>query len=200
MIISIGSRSLPKVAAVSRAFSRYPELWINEDSVQFVIIPKEERGTSKGIEVDKISKISCSPLTLEETLLGAQNRAKEAYNYAQKSLGKCSYGVGVEAGVFPVSGINTGYFDTTVVAIYDGQEFFYGTSPMFEYPKAVIKRIVNGEEAGLIIDFFGETAKGREGVIGPLTNNRVYRDDFEEVGVLMAIAQIIRKDLYTRDN
>lgn len=198
MIVSIGSRSLPKIAAVSRAFSKYPELWVDENEVQFVIIPKEERGNSKGAEVDKISKISCSPLTLEETLLGAQNRAKEAFNFAQKKFGKCSYGVGVEAGVFPVQGINTGYFDTTVVAIFDGQNFFYGTSPMFEYPKAVIKRIVSGEEAGLITDFFGETAKGREGVIGPLTKNRVYRDDFEEAGVLMALAQIVRKDLYNK--
>ena len=28
MLISIGSRSIPKITAITRAFSRYPELWI----------------------------------------------------------------------------------------------------------------------------------------------------------------------------
>ena len=44
MLISIGTRSIPKVTAITRAFSRYPELWLNnEDEIKYIIMPKEIR-------------------------------------------------------------------------------------------------------------------------------------------------------------
>ena len=44
MLISIGSRSIPKITAITRAFSRYPELWIeNGDKIEYMIMPKEVR-------------------------------------------------------------------------------------------------------------------------------------------------------------
>ena len=43
MLISIGTRSIPKITAVTRAFSRYPELWINsEDKIEY-LIPKQQK-------------------------------------------------------------------------------------------------------------------------------------------------------------
>ena len=39
MLISIGSRSIPKITAITRAFSRYPELWIeNGDKIEYMIM------------------------------------------------------------------------------------------------------------------------------------------------------------------
>lgn len=200
MYISIGTRSNPKVSAICSAFSLYPELCFkNDDSLNFVILPKEYRGPEAGTNnIDKVSKVSCNPLTLESTIIGAKNRAKEAYAYCLESYGKCNYGVGIEAGLFPAAEIETGYLDTSICAIYDGTNFGIGGSPLFEYPDAVIKRILNGEEAGLIIDFFGDTAKGRPGVIGPLTNGRVNRDDFERYAVLMALTHIVASELYEK--
>ncbi len=78
MKIGIGSRSIPKITAVTRAFSRYPELWINEeDSIEYVILPKETRTDEKlsGFEKDVVSNVSTNPMSLEETILGAKNRA-----------------------------------------------------------------------------------------------------------------------------
>lgn len=199
MIIAIGTRSNPKIAAICRGFSRYPELWTRDESIKYCIIPVAQRGEASGSQKDNVSKVSCSPLSLEETIIGAKNRAKEAYDFAVVTYSKCTFGVGIEAGVFPVANAETGYFDTSVCCIYNGERFFLGTSPMFEYPQAVMNRILAGEEAGLIIDFFGENAKGREGVIGPLTNFRVYRDDFEEYSVIMALTKIVRNDLYSKE-
>ena len=65
MLISIGSRSIPKVTAITRAFSRYPELWLENDG-------KIESG------------VSCNPLSLEETINGAKNRAKNAFEHAEE--------------------------------------------------------------------------------------------------------------------
>lgn len=86
MLISIGTRSIPKITAVTRAFSRYPELWINNsDKIEYVIMPKEERkDEAKGQEKDNFSGVSCNPLTISETINGAKNRAKNAFEYAQE--------------------------------------------------------------------------------------------------------------------
>lgn len=84
MLISIGTRSTPKISAITRAFSRYPELWIdNDEKIEYIIMPKKIRLDEKqGQEKDNFSEISCNPLTRAETITGAKNRAKKAYEYA----------------------------------------------------------------------------------------------------------------------
>ncbi len=86
MLISIGSRSIPKITAITRAFSRYPELWVDEnDKIEYIIMPKELRQDEiKGQDKDSFSGVSCNPLTLEETIKGAKNRAKNAFEYAEE--------------------------------------------------------------------------------------------------------------------
>ena len=84
MLISIGTRSIPKVTAITRAFSRYPEIWIDKfDKIEYQIMPKEVRNDEKqGQQKDNFSGVSCNPMTLKETIEGAKNRAKNAYEYA----------------------------------------------------------------------------------------------------------------------
>lgn len=86
MIISIGSRSIPKITAITGAFSRYPEIWANDsDKIEYIIMPKEVRkDETNGQEKDNFSGVSCNPLTLSETINGAKNRAKNAFEYAKE--------------------------------------------------------------------------------------------------------------------
>ena len=86
MLISIGSRSIPKITAITRAFSRYPELWISkEDKIEYLIMPKEIRkDEQEGQQKDIFSGVSCNPMSLTETIEGAKNRAKNAYEYAKE--------------------------------------------------------------------------------------------------------------------
>ena len=99
MIVSIGTRSIPKVTAVTRAFSKYPELWINDfDKIEYIIMPKEARKEeTSGQQKDTLSGVSCNPMSLHETIEGAKNRAKNAFEYAVKTNGTCNFGVGIEA-------------------------------------------------------------------------------------------------------
>ena len=99
MIVSIGSRSIPKITAITRAFSRYPELWTEDsDEIEYLIMPKEVRKDETfGNQKDNFSGVSCNPMSLSETISGAKNRAKNAYEYAIEKNGKCSFGVGIEA-------------------------------------------------------------------------------------------------------
>ena len=90
MLVSIGSRSMPKIVAITRAFSRYPELWVNEDDkLEYIIMPKEGVGAygvrPQGQEKDGFSGVSCNPLTLSETINGAKNRAKNAFEHAKEA-------------------------------------------------------------------------------------------------------------------
>ena len=86
MLISIGSRSIPKITAITRAFSRYPELWIgSSDKIEYIIMPKEIRkDENEGQQKDNFSGVSCNPMTLSETIEGAKNRAKNAFEHAQE--------------------------------------------------------------------------------------------------------------------
>lgn len=198
MLISIGSRSIPKITAITRAFSRYPEIWCNEfDNIEYQIMPKEIRNDKNtGQQKDNFSGVSCNPLTIAETINGAKNRAKNAFEYALNIKGNCKYGVGIEAGMFEVQEVETKYMDTSVCAIYDGKKYYIGFGPSFEYPQKVVDRVLKGEELGLMQDIFGSTAKGRKGAIGVLTNGRIYRDELEEMAVIMALTKIVSKEVY----
>ena len=198
MIISIGSRSMPKTIAVMRAFSRYPELWMEkENKVEYRIMSKETRkDNKKGKEKDNLSDVSCNPLTLNETIIGAKNRAKKAYEQIEKEDDSLKFGVGIEAGMYPVEEVSTKYMDCSICSIYDGKEFYIGFSPSFEYPQIVVDRTLAGEEIGFMTDVFGNTAKGRKGAIGVLTDGRIYRDELEEYAVMMALTKIVSKNIY----
>lgn len=86
MLVSIGSRSIPKITAITRAFSRYPELWVNNtDKIEYIIMPKEVRkDENEGQQKDNFSGVSCNPMSLTETINGAKNRAKNAFEYAEE--------------------------------------------------------------------------------------------------------------------
>lgn len=87
MLVSIGTRSMPKIAAITKAFSRYPELWVEEEKIEYTIMPKEIRKDGKiGQEKDNFSLVSCNPMSLEETIMGAKNRAKNAFEYAREKI------------------------------------------------------------------------------------------------------------------
>lgn len=200
MLISIGSRSVPKIIAITRAFSYYPELWMDtESSIEYVIMPKEVRkedNIGDGNKIDNFSNVSQNPLTLKETIEGAKNRAKNAYEYTKNERGNCAFGVGIEAGMFSVEEVETKYMDSSICAIFDGEKYYVGFSPSFEYPQKVVDRVLLGEELGIMTDVFGGTAKGRRGAIGALTKDRVLRDELEEYAVIMALNKITNKEMY----
>ena len=64
--------------------------------------------------------------------------------------------------MYEVQDVETGYMDTSICSIYDGNNFYIGFGPSFEYPKTVVERVKNGEEVGYMEDIFGNTSKGRK--------------------------------------
>ena len=119
-------------------------------------------------------------------------------NMLRRDAGTCDFGIGIEAGMYPVEEVETKYMDASICAIYDGKRYYIGFSPSFEYPQNAVTRVLQGEEIGYMHDIFGSTAKGRIGAIGVLTSGRVCRDELEEYAVIMALTKIVSKDIYEK--
>ena len=97
--IKIGSQNKVKIGAVTEILRDYPHL------------------AHAALEsVDASSEVSDQPKSLDETIQGATNRARNAFR-------DCDYSIGLESGLMLVPNTKTGYMDVCVCAIYDGKEF-----------------------------------------------------------------------------
>jgi len=174
MKIAVGSKNPVKVEAARRAFSRFFEVEVT------------------GVEVD--SGVSPQPLGFEETIRGAENRARGAKKYGD-------LGVGIEAGLIPVDGSGKLYFDIQVTAIYDGDSITHGLGPGFVHPPVVVKEVLEGREVGEIMEkLSGIKNIGKKlGAIGFLTDGKVTRIEITEMSVLMALVPRIKDKLYSSE-
>ncbi len=176
MIVSVGSENRAKLKAVENAFKHY----------------------FKGLEVKAAgieSGVGKQPISLEEIVRGAKIRAEKAFEAGGE------FGVGIEAGVFPFPGSNSGYMDTACCAIYDGKEFYLGCSPLYEYPKKVVEKILKeGKEiSDIFAELYGNTEKHdrhSQGAIGFLTKGVIPRNQLLESAVVCALTQVINRELY----
>jgi inosine/xanthosine triphosphatase len=171
MKINVGSTNQVKVEAVSEVVKEYE--FLSEAKVL-------------GIEVN--SKISDQPKSLDETILGAMNRAKEAYT-------NCEYSIGIESGIKKIPFTKTGYMEFSVCAIYDGKEHHLGLSPAFECPKEIVdvmfKENLNLSQACYKLGYTKNKNLGKsEGIIGILTKWRVTRKDYTKQAIFMAMIHI----------
>jgi inosine/xanthosine triphosphatase len=130
---------------------------------------------------DVPSGVASQPMTLEETILGAKNRAKAAF-------GDCKYSVGIESGLMPAA-VRTGYLNVCVCAIYDGKEFYVGMSPGFEHKSEVIDLVKSGHEVSTAYQQLNNTKEligYGKGAISDLTNGAMDRAEYTRLGVMMA--------------
>src|SRR3989344_60292 len=117
MLITVGSQNEVKIQAVRKALSAYEHFW-----------------DAKVVGRNVPSGVSAQPTSLEETIRGAMNRAKNAFQ-------QCDYSVGLESGLFAVPYTRTGYLDVCAGVIFDGQHPHVGLSSAFEYPPNVLRLV-----------------------------------------------------------
>jgi len=178
MIITVGSLNEVKIESVREVLQLYD--FLRESEV-------------RGVGVN--SGVTEQPKTLEETILGAKNRARDAF------VG-CQYAVGLESGLIPLSldlfcNCERGeevkrYMEHTVCAIYDGKGFSLGFSPSYEVPQRIVELMMTrGLDLSTAAREIGLTTKdyiGREeGVIGVLTEGIVDRKSYTKPAIIMAL-------------
>lgn len=125
------------------------------------------------------SQVSPQPITDEETIKGALNRALGAKRFGD-------IGIGLEGGVQQTSLgmllINYG------VLIDEKNKTYIAGGTRIILPNEVAKEIYNGKELGDIMDAYAnkQNVKHDEGAVGIFTNNLVKRTDiFEHIGKLL---------------
>lgn len=177
MKINVGSKNEIKVSAVREAVSGYSSL---------------SRAQISAVEAP--SKISEQPKSLEETIRGAINRAKGAFQ-------NCDISFGIESGMMQVPYTKTGYMDFCACVIYDGNECHIGLSAAFEFPREVTRLILEeGLDANQAFYKLGLTSNQKigsaEGATGMLTKGRVTRKDYTKQAIAMALIHLENSDLF----
>ncbi len=138
------------------------------------------------------SGVGEQPMSLEEIIKGAINRAKGVF-------GDCEYSVGIEDGISRVPQTTSGYMNFCCCAVFDGRRIYLGLGPAFEYPPECTKKVI--EERITVSEAFAPVSDNpeigyEEGIIGWLTRGRINRRDYTKQAVEMAKIQIDNPELY----
>jgi len=171
MKINIGSKNPIKIEAVKEVMANYGSFSVAEISV---------------FEVS--SSVNEQPKSIEETVNGAINRAKECFNV-------CDYSFGIESGLIVVPQAKGGHMELTVCAIFDGKNLHFGISPAFECPlqltNLVIKKRINLSQTCYDLGLTSNPNLGSsEGIVGVLTKGRVTRKDYTKQAITMAMIHV----------
>lgn len=174
MKIAVGSQNIVKINACKTAFNK---VWPNIDWIV------------EGIEVD--SEVSKQPMTDEESIRGAINRAKKAIK-----LLKADFGVGLEGGMQQIGNY---WFDCGWIAIVDkNSKIGLGSSLKILVPEKMMTLIRQGKELGDVIDIFfkGKNLKQKNGHFGCMTNNAVTRTSGYVDGIISSLVRFIHPELF----
>lgn len=172
MKIAVGSRNPVKVAAVEKVVRRvWPEAVV------------EPVGVSSGV--------SEMPMSDDEAIRGASNRARAALEAANAVLGFGLEGsaADTEHGMFMKG--------WTAVAHRDGRLGIGGGGAVL-LPERVARELRNGRELGPVIDevIGGHNTKQKQGTTGVLTNGLLDRTAAFEFQVISALARFLKEELY----
>lgn len=144
-----------------------------------------------GVEVE--SGVGEQPMSEEETVRGAKNRARKVMRQTKE---KVDYGVGIEGGVVEIRGK---LFECAWVAVRNqkGKEGL-GGGLYFELPPKVAAKIRRGGELGPIMNELTgvEDVKKKMGAIGILTRNKLNRQQAYEQIIWTAMVRFLSPKWY----
>ncbi|HIF9354719.1 TPA: inosine/xanthosine triphosphatase [Photobacterium damselae] len=168
--VIVASTNPAKISAVSSAFSAvFPE-----QPFEFI-----------GVSVE--SEVRDQPMTAEETLLGAQNRVRNAR--AQEL--DADYVVGLEAGL-------DGDLTFAWMVIEHRGKIGKARSASLPLPPAVLTQLAQGRELGDVMDemFQAHNVKQKGGAIGMLTNHLLTRSSVYHQALILALIPFVNEEWF----
>lgn len=170
--VAVGSTNPVKVAAAQGVITRvYPAAEVRA--------------------VDVASAVSAQPLSDDETVAGAVQRARAARLALDADLG-----IGLEGGVHLSA---WGWLLSGWVAIVDRRgRLGLGSAGRIQLPPALVTALQAGQELGPAMDALSgmtDTRRG-PGAVGILTNELVKREDAFRVGTAYALARFLHPEWY----
>lgn len=182
-IVAVGSTRRPKLDAVREALDVLLRRFHGE--TQFDLAA-----------VDVPSGVRHTPLSREETMAGARQRAEALVRIAREKREQWNYFVGLEGGLDIVheSGARWVFLENwAYVADVSGRGAF-GQSGAVVLPELLVQQVVDrGVELAEAIDAFaeGEGIRDAQGAWGVLTHDIITRRDAIRISVINAFAPIL---------
>ena len=197
IIVAVGSTRRPKIEAVREAIG--------------LVGPRlAAAATFEIVGIEALSGVSHTPLSREETMLGARRRAESLTQMNRSQNGAWKYFVGLEGGLDVVAsiGLQAGtasrrqrlVFLQNWAYVTDGSIGAYGQSGGVLLPEALAREVVDkGVELAHAIDAFaGEHGiRDGQGAWGILTGGVITRQDAFRVAVINAFAPFINRGAYS---
>ncbi len=175
MKIVVASLNPAKIEAVRSGFSRvFPDATLK----------------IKGIAVS--SGVSDQPMSDEETLLGATNRADNAC----KIHPEADFCVGLEGGL---ERTEHGLCSVPWVVVRKADRYGRGSTGRYFLPEAISKLVLEGKELGEADDIvFGRTnSKQSDGAVGILSKGLCSRSDAFVHAIVLALIPFMNPELYS---
>jgi len=174
MKIAVGSHNPVKLKAVEMAFKT---VWPDK---KWVVV-----------DADVSSGVPDQPMSDEEGIKGARNRARQAIERTQSD-----YGVGLEGAI---QKIGENYFDSGWIVVVDkDKNEGIGSTIRMAAPMKMIEMIEQGMELGTVNDilFKKTNSKQEQGHFGLMTNNAVTRTEGYKDGVISALSRFIHPEIF----
>jgi inosine/xanthosine triphosphatase len=185
--IAVGSTRRPKLQAVHEAARGFAAVLSSDAPLEI-----------QGYEVD--SGVSHTPVSREELMQGARQRAEALRNMLRQSGATAHYCVGLEGGLNVVSenGERRVFLESWAY-VSDGLRGHFGCSGSIEIPQALAEEVLGGGvELALAIDRFAGAVGIRDGqgAWGVLTGNLISRQESFRLAVLTAFAPFYNAKMY----
>ena len=195
IIVAVGSTRRPKVEAVREAM--------------VVLGPRLAAGAHfEIVAVEAPSGVAHTPLSREETMLGARQRAESLLRMSREQNSGWNYFVGLEGGLDVISSNGSHVLATRERLVFlhnwayvtDGTISAYGQSGGVLLPEALAHAVVDqGVELAHAIDVFAgqHGIRDGQGAWGILTGGAITRQDAFRVAVINAFAPFINRAAYS---
>jgi inosine/xanthosine triphosphatase len=191
--IMLGSTNEAKIRGVQDAFA---------DLREAMAAPDLSCLATWTCEVD--SGVRDEPLGFPMTIEGAQNRAQAAYQRFVPAARACAstatrLGVGLESGFIDVAPAIFTLYNFDVCALFDGETYYLGISPGFEYPRQLVQNIFLHRQPFQQARQYITTAADVErqaGIVGVIAGGLVDRQEMARLATRLALIRYIRRKEY----
>ena len=152
--------------------------------------------------------VSDEPWGFTRTVQGAQNRAQAAYTRLMSGqapgsapAGYVALGIGVESGFIDVTPVTFTLYNFDVCALFDGQSYYLGVSPGFEYPRRLVRNIfLHRQPFQQARQYITTTAdvEQQAGLVGVLAGGLIDRPEMTRLATRLALIRYLRRHDYAR--
>jgi len=191
--LMLGTRNTAKIQGVAAAFA----------DLQNALRAPDLSGTDAwSCQVE--SGVSETPWGFQVTTEGAQNRAYAAYTAllcetTPLPSGHVALGIGVESGFIEVAPAMLTLYNFDVCALFDGQHYYLGISPGFEYPRRLVHNIFLHRQPFQQARQYITTAADIEqhaGIVGVLAGGLIDRPEMTRLATRLALIRYLRRHDY----